>query len=132
MADPVSWFLIERGWKVVDSEGAEVGAVDEVVGDSEDDIFNGLAISTRLLGKPRYVPAERVGTITEGRVQLTMPKHEIEHLGEYEEPATEAQILPEDASLAQRIEQRIEAPIHARPFPMNVWRRLWLRLRRRG
>jgi hypothetical protein len=40
MADPVSWFVIEPGWKVVDADGEQVGTVDEVVGDSGDDIFN--------------------------------------------------------------------------------------------
>jgi hypothetical protein len=131
MADPVSWFLIEPGWKVVDSTGAEVGSVAEVVGDSADDIFNGLAISTSLLGKPRYVPAERVGTITEGHVELAMSKAELEGLGEYKEPPTTAEILPDEASRLERIEQPIEAPIHRRPFGMNVWRRLLFRLGRR-
>ena len=131
MADPVSWFMIEPGWKVVDSTGAEVGSVDEVVGDSTDDIFNGLSISTSLLGKPRYVPAERVGTITEGHVQLAMSKAELDRLGEYKEPPTTAQILPDSASRVERFEQPIEAPIHDRPFRMNIVRRLLLRLRRR-
>jgi hypothetical protein len=132
MPDPVSWFLIEPGWKVVDSTGAEIGSVAEVVGDSADDIFNGLAISTSLLGKPRYVPAERVGTITEGSVQLALSKAELEGLGEYKEPPTTAQILPDSASRAERIEQPVEAPIHDRPFRMNIVRRLLLRLRRRS
>ena len=39
--DPVSWLLIRRGWQVVSSDGAEVGNVDEVVGDDEHDIFDG-------------------------------------------------------------------------------------------
>jgi len=72
--DPVSWLVIESGWKVVDSQGEEVGSVDEVVGDSSNDIFNGLSISTSLLGRPRYVPSEQVGTITQGRVQLKLTK----------------------------------------------------------
>jgi hypothetical protein len=132
MADPVSWFMIEPGWKVVDAAGQEVGSVDEIVGDSTSDIFNGLSISTSLLGKPRYVPAERVGTITEGQVELTMSTAELVGLGEYEEPPTSAEILPDKASLTERIEQRIEAPIHDRPFKTNVWRRIsfWLRRRR--
>src|SRR5205085_11166814 len=29
MADPVSWLMIEPGWKVLDADGEEVGAVDE-------------------------------------------------------------------------------------------------------
>jgi PRC-barrel domain len=131
MPDPVSWFLIETGWKVVDSTGAEVGSVAEVVGDSNDDIFNGLAVSTSLLGKPRYVPAERVGTITEGHVQLDMSKAELEGLAEFREPPTTAQILPDSASRVERIEQSVEAPIHDRPFRVNVLRMLWLRFRRR-
>jgi hypothetical protein len=130
MADPVSWFVIEPGWKVVDSEGNEVGAVDEIVGDSSNDIFNGLAVSTSLLGKPRYVPAERVAAITEGQVQLTLSKSEAERLGEFKEPATTAEILPEDAGTLTRAEAQVEAPIHARERPINLWRRLWFGVRR--
>src|SRR3954469_9792983 len=77
--DPVSWFLIEPGWKVVDAQGQEVGSVDEVVGDSSDDIFNGLSISTSLLGRPHYVASEQVGAITQGQVQLKLTKDQIEH-----------------------------------------------------
>ena len=32
--DPVSWLLIEKGWKVVASDGNEIGKVHEVVGDN--------------------------------------------------------------------------------------------------
>jgi Uncharacterized protein conserved in bacteria (DUF2171) len=130
MADPVSWFVIEPGWKVLDAEGAEVGAVDEVVGDSSNDIFNGLAISTSLLGKPRYVPAERVAAITEDSVQLALSKAELESLGEYKEPPTTAEILPERAGALTRAEASVEAPIHDRPEGVNIWRRLWWALRR--
>ena len=70
MSDPVSWFVIEAGWKVVDAAGNEIGKVESVIGDSTEDIFNGLKVATHLLGKAEYVPAENVGEITEGRVQL--------------------------------------------------------------
>jgi len=86
MSDPVSWFLIEAGWRVLDAAGDEVGHVEEVVGDTGVDIFNGLSISTGLLGAPRYVPAEVVGVITEGTVQLRLSADEVNNLGEYEEP----------------------------------------------
>jgi hypothetical protein len=129
--DPVSWFVIEPGWKVVDAAGKEVGAVDEVVGDSGSDIFNGLAISTSMLGKPRYVAAEQVAAIREGKVQLALSKDQVARLGEFKEPPTTADVLPDEASYLERIEQPIEAPIHDRPFTMNVWRRLWFWLRRR-
>lgn len=111
--DPVSWFLIEPGWTVVDAQVEEIGSVDEIVGDSSNDIFNGLSISTSLLGRPRYVPSEQVGEITEGRVQLKLTKEQIEHLGEFEEPPTSAEILPEGAGAFQRAEASAEAPIHS-------------------
>jgi hypothetical protein len=69
--DPVAWLLIEHGWDVVDESGEHYGKIEEVVGDRENDIFNGLKIVTHLLGKAEYVPAESVGEITEGRVQLS-------------------------------------------------------------
>jgi hypothetical protein len=130
MSDPVSWFVIEPGWKVVDGTGEDVGTVDEVVGDSSNDIFNGLAISTSLLGKPKYVPAEQIAAITEGRIELAMSKEELGSLGEFKEPPTTAEILPEGASALTRAEAGVEAPIHDRPERVNIWRRGWWALRR--
>ena len=77
MADPVSWMVIEQGWEVVDSAGETVGRVDEVLGDESADIFNGLNVLVGALGKPAYVPAERVGRIVEGNVQLELTKEEV-------------------------------------------------------
>ena len=95
MTDPVSWLLIRPGWKVLASDGSEVGEVDEVAGDDTEDIFDGLAIATTAFGKPRYVPAEQVGQITDGIVHLTLSAAEVEQLGEYLEPATSAEVEPE-------------------------------------
>jgi hypothetical protein len=81
MSDPVSWFVIERGWTVVAADGAEVGKIEELVGDTGQDIFNGLTISTSLLGEPKYVPSERVASIVEGRVELDLSQEAIEQLG---------------------------------------------------
>jgi len=77
MPDPVSWMVVERGWSVVDVDGHELGRVDEVLGDENADIFNGLQILTGTLGTPTYVPAERVGEIVEGRVQLRLTKDDL-------------------------------------------------------
>ena len=94
-ADPVSWFLIERGWDVVDRDGEPVGKVEETVGDENRDIFNGLTIATGLFARGQYVAAEQVGEITPGRVELLLSKEEAEHLPEYSEPPPSEQILPE-------------------------------------
>jgi len=76
--DPVSWMVIEQGWSVVDADGEDVGRIDEVLGDEDADIFNGLQVLTGVLGTPKYVPAERVGEIVEGRVQLDLKKDELD------------------------------------------------------
>jgi hypothetical protein len=64
MADPVSWLVIERGWEVVDPSGNRIGKVDEVLGEREADIWDGLTVSGE------YVPAEHVAEIVEGRIIL--------------------------------------------------------------
>jgi hypothetical protein len=118
--DPVSWFMIEPGWTVLDANGQEVGSVDEIAGDSSDDIFNGLSISTSLLGKPRYIPSEQVAGITEGRVRLKLSKDEVERLGEFKEPPTTAEVLPEKAGTLRRTEAAVEAPIHSHRERLNL------------
>jgi hypothetical protein len=130
MADPVSWFVIESGWTVVDVNGEEAGHVDEVVGDSGNDIFNGLAVATSVLGRPRYVPAEQVRSIVEGSVQLAITKEQIHHLGEYEEPPTTAEILPEEAGAVRRAEAAFEAPIQSHEERLNLVTRIRHALRR--
>jgi hypothetical protein len=128
--DPVSWFMIEPGWTVVDATGREIGTVDEVVGDSSDDIFNGLSISASLLGRPRYVPSEQVAEITDGRVRLALAKDQVERLGEFEEPPTTAEILPEEAGVLTRTEAAVEAPIHSHDERLNILTRMRHALRR--
>jgi hypothetical protein len=94
--DPVSWLMIEPGWKVVAADGSEVGRVEEIVGDTGVDIFNGLSISTSLLAGPRYVPAEVVDRITEGSVALRLSPDEVKGLGAYQEPPPSEEIFAPD------------------------------------
>jgi sporulation protein YlmC with PRC-barrel domain len=100
---PISWLLIEPGWRVVGTDGSQVGTVQEVVGDSGKDIFDGLAVSTGILGKPRYVPAERVVSIIDGHVEVDVPVDAEEQLAPYEEPPPSEEILPVTASWWQRL-----------------------------
>jgi uncharacterized protein YrrD len=94
--DPVSWFLIEPGWKVIDARGEDVGRVEEVIGDSGADIFNGLSVSTGLLSDARYVPSERVKQITEGCIQLDLSHDAVKQLEKHEQPPVSEEILPPD------------------------------------
>jgi hypothetical protein len=93
-SEPVSWLVVEHGWKVMAADGTALGTVDEVIGDSGKDIFNGIAVSPGLLKRPKYVPAEQVAEIAEGEVRLALTKDEFDQLGEHEEPPTSAEILP--------------------------------------
>jgi hypothetical protein len=85
MSDPVSWFVIEPGWKVVTSDGEEAGTVQEVLGDTTLDIFDGLAVASGVLSRAKYVSSDRVGTIVEGRVELVLSAEELERLDEEKE-----------------------------------------------
>jgi hypothetical protein len=138
MGDPVSWLMIEAGWKVLASDGSEVGQVDEVVGDSNADIFDGLAIATSRFGKPRYVPSEQVDEITEGIVRLSLTPAQVDQLGEYLEPATSAQIEPNSKggfgesvrAEARELEGKGFAPTQNQEHSMNIWRRIAFFFRR--
>jgi hypothetical protein len=132
MADPVSWFLIRSGWTVVSADGEEIGRVDEVAGDETHDIFDGLAVATTALGKPRYVPAEQVGRIEDGTVHLTLTRRQCDDLREYLEPATSVKIEPGGGTVKgelRGLESRFVDPPQTE-HPVNFWRRLWFAVRR--
>ena len=87
--DPVSWKVVESGWRVVSSDGRGNGRVDEVVGDADADIFTGLKVLTGLLGKPKYVPSEQVAEITDGSISLMLTEDAAQSLRDWDEtPAT--------------------------------------------
>ena len=72
-ADPVSYYLIEKGWAVEGADGGRIGEVEEVLADLEADIFDGLTVRAGLAKPARYVPAERVAAIVEGSVVVDAP-----------------------------------------------------------
>ncbi|MGZ8740876.1 MAG: PRC-barrel domain-containing protein [Gaiellaceae bacterium] len=89
--DPVSWLVIEKGWKVVGADGKELGKVHEVIGDTTNDIFSGLAVTPGLLGilhKPRFVPSESVLRITEGQIDLDLDSDAFDRVEEHSGVAT--------------------------------------------
>jgi hypothetical protein len=138
MPDPVSWLLIRPGWKVYASDGAEVGEVDEVTGDDTQDIFDGIALATSVLGQPRYVPADFVREITEGSVHLSLARDEVAALTEYQDPATSAEIEADNkgrvaaglGAEARKVEGVVLHPTQRHQHPMNVWRRMYFAVRR--
>jgi PRC-barrel domain len=127
VSEPVSWLLIEPGWEVVDENGEHVGKIEEVVGDSEEDIFNGLAVSRGLLDRPRYVPSERVKEITEGRIRLAFPRADLDRLGEFEEPPASLEVGSAEASAVDRV-AGVFTDAESGPHPLTLWRRLLNRI----
>jgi hypothetical protein len=138
MGDPVSWLMIRPGWKVYASDGTEVGEVDEVTGDDNADIFDGLAVAASALGKPKYVPAEQVTTITEGRVDLSLTAADFEGTSEFLEPATSAEIEPGDhhglgetiGADVREVEGKAIHPVEQQR-PVGLVRRFYLFFRRK-
>jgi uncharacterized protein YrrD len=94
-ADPVSWLVVEPGWTVAATDGKDVGKVDEVVGDTEQDIFSGLSVVQGILRRRRWVPAELVREIVEGTIRLDVDSAGFDRLDRYELSRVEA--LPPDA-----------------------------------
>jgi sporulation protein YlmC with PRC-barrel domain len=85
----VAWKAIEENAQVFSTEGEAVGKVSQVVGDTDADVFTGLAISLRMLGKARFVESERVRAIWPDRVELDLTKAEIEALPDHEAPPSQ-------------------------------------------
>ena len=81
----VSWKAIEANAEVFTSDGVEIGKVSQVVGDPTADVFTGLAVSKHLLGKPSFVPSERVTGIWPQRVEIDLTQDEFDRLEEYED-----------------------------------------------
>jgi len=111
MADPVSWLLIEPGWQVDAADAEKAGRVEEVLGDSTADIFDGLSISGGMFDHPKYVAAEQIAEIVEGRVRLGLTKAQIDALGEFEEPPEQVALSSERSSRLKRVEAVLAPPV---------------------
>lgn len=123
----LSWLVIERGWSVVSSDGTEIGYVERVVGDSDEDVFNGLSISLSFFDEPRYVASEKVGRIFKGRVEMKLTTDEAKQLDEFLEPPPSVDIDPEKASWSDRVVEGV-TDIDPRPHGVPRWKRVrpWL------
>jgi hypothetical protein len=111
VADPVSWLLIEPGWQVDAADAEKAGRIEEVLGDSTTDIFDGLSISGGVLEHPRYVPAEQIAEIVDGRVRLSLTQAQIDALGEFKEPPEQVLLSSESSSRLARVEAQVAPPV---------------------
>ena len=91
--------MIERGWTVLDAAGNEIGKVDQITGDVEADIFDGITVGDggAVLTRARYVPSEHVAAIRRGEIALDLSPEEAAAIEPYREPVSEplAALRPE-------------------------------------
>jgi hypothetical protein len=101
-ADPVSWLQIEQGWRVVTSDGQELGAVAQVAGTPNEDIFDGLGV--QIAGDAVvYVPGEQVGLIYPGTVTLKIDSAAAGALGSYAAAPPQKVLHADGGSLSERV-----------------------------
>lgn len=111
----ISWKSIEHNWEVDSSDGHKVGVVFLVVGDENEDIFDGIAITAHggkfvfhnYEDRPHYVAADQVASIDPGKVTLSISAEEARHLPLHDPPES-AIIEPESASRVERFETWFE------------------------
>ena len=80
LGPPASYLTLEEGAAVVSRDGERIGKVEEVVADTQADVFDGLVIGKGPLGLDRrYVDADHVyriharGVAPQGQVRLDAP-----------------------------------------------------------
>ena len=103
MADgfELAWTDVQQGWRVLASDGTDVGKVEQAVGDRESDIFEGFEIDIEVIGHDRFVSFEHVVGIADGHIGLDLTPEQVHQLpDQHEVPSLE--ISGEEASLDDR------------------------------
>ena len=80
---PISYLALDKGVPVYSSDGKELGKVEHVLAEPEEDIFDGFVIDTSVLpGGHRFVDAPEVAEIYERGVVLKLDAEAAERLPE--------------------------------------------------
>ena len=76
----VAWLAMPEKAPVMGESGEEIGRMEEVLGDREDDIFHGIVLKLARSGQKVEVRADRIPKITTRRVYTDLAADELEHL----------------------------------------------------
>jgi uncharacterized protein YrrD len=83
LGPPASYLTLEEGAPVLSSDGEGIGKVEEILADTQADVFDGLVVGKGPLGfDRRYVDAEHVDRIHERGVLLSITAAEAAALPE--------------------------------------------------
>ena len=73
LGPPASYLTLQEGAAVVSSDGERIGRVEEVLADTQADVFDGIVIGKGPLGLDRrYVEADQIDRIHERGVVLSI------------------------------------------------------------
>jgi hypothetical protein len=75
LGDPISYLALEKRTPVYAADGEQIGHVEHVLADDEEDIFDGIVIDEGLR-ECSFADAEQVAAIHERGVTLTLPARE--------------------------------------------------------
>jgi hypothetical protein len=76
----VAWLAMPEKAPVVGESGEEIGRMEELLGDKEDDIFHGIVLKLARGGHKVEVRADRIPKITTRRVYTDLAADELERL----------------------------------------------------
>jgi PRC-barrel domain len=99
LGDPTSYLELEEGTRVFSADGEEIGAVEHVLADEDEDIFDGLVIDVRLgPGGHRFADAAQVQGLYTGGAVLALTAAEAEALPEPSENPGVMEADPDDVT----------------------------------
>ena len=82
---PVAWTDTPYRAPVLDRNGQRIGTTESLLGDEQEDIFHGIAVSGPRHGTPVVVPAEHVTRITTEHVETDLDAAGVAALVPYQE-----------------------------------------------
>ncbi len=81
---PIAWLALEAGTRIYSAENEEIGRVDEVIADRQKDIFSGVTFRSGVTEPARFIPADRIESLSDGAVRTTIAADEAGSLEPYE------------------------------------------------
>jgi hypothetical protein len=79
----VAWLAMPERAPVMGEAGDEIGRLEGLLGDKEDDIFHGIVVKLARGGHKVEVGADRIPKITTRRIYTDLAADELEQLPEY-------------------------------------------------
>jgi hypothetical protein len=105
---PTSYLSLEKGARVYSSDGEELGRVEYVLADRDDDIFDGIVLDTSVLpGGHRFADAPEVDQIFERGVVLKIDAAAAASLPEPSANPGSLEVGPDDLPSGSPMQQKL-------------------------